>query len=789
MHEPTDGTVSRRTVLEKGVLAATAGVAGFSSVGSANDPGSSGADRLPHVLVVDGTDQIQWSSYLFRVSGSVEHDHVYGSIDSTDSVFSGGTVQGGVRGGRDAYRFDGVVRDLTVEGPARVHVLIGTRPPDEGLRLPHFLVVEGRNPYRWFFYRFLSSGRVAKDGVNGSRNPMDRIRPDGLVTGAVNKGRDAYQFDGDVRDLTVQRSARVHVVPGHETMPCEGVAVGFEGCRTARVDQVTAGNVRRLTVFYYDADGVARKREGLDPTTDAAYGPVSVRYPTGPDQATVSVDDDGAIRRVVAVGPRCQTARTNPDAECAGENRPPTADFGFGSAEVGDPVEFDSLATDPDGELVHYGWDFDGDGVEDEIGDRVTHTFEEAGEHAVTHAVVDDFEATDSVTKTVSVEPGTRFREVAKLLAADAEARDRFGESVAVDGDTALVGARFDDDNGDLSGSAYVFARSRSNGRWSQQAKLVADDGGPVDFFGNAVAVDGDTALVGSPTDGDGPGAAYVFERTDGSWTQRAKLVASDGEVGDQLGWSVALDGDVALAGAFRDDDNGDRAGAAYVFERSDGSWGQRAKLVADDGATRDKFGETVALDGDVALVGAPWDDDDGRQSGSAYVFERSGGSWRQVVQLAAADADPNDFFGESLALDGTTALVGAPRADDGDVVEAGAVYVFARSDGRWSQRAKLARSDGADNDSFGESVAIAGDTAVVGVPGDDGPTEDVGAAALFTRSDGAWTHEADLTASDGDHLDYFAQSVALDGDAAVLGTSYDDEAGNRSGSAYVFER
>ena len=256
----------------------------------------------------------------------------------------------------------------------------------------------------------------------------------------------------------------------------------------------------------------------------------------------------------------------------------------------------------------------------------------------------------------------------AKLVAGEVTsdtASDRFGYSVALDGDTALVGAFRDTDRG----SVYVFSRSGSG--WTQQALLTANGGLSGDFFGWSVALDGDTALVGARShDVDGrvdQGATYVFIRTADSWTQQAKLIAADGATGDFLGWSVAIDGDTALIAAYGDDVGATDQGSAYVFTRSGSSWTERARLIATDGAADDFFGVSVALDGGTALVGAASDDVGGNsRQGSAYVFTGSGSSWFQQAQLTAGDGMTFDRFGSSVGLVGDTALVGASGDDVG---------------------------------------------------------------------------------------------------------------------------
>jgi hypothetical protein len=389
--------------------------------------------------------------------------------------------------------------------------------------------------------------------------------------------------------------------------------------------------------------------------------------------------------------------------------------------------------------------------------------------------------------------------EVAKLLAADGAAGDQFGYSVALSGDTALIGARFDDDdvNGLESGSAYVFTRSGTI--WSQQAKLIAADGAARDWFGVRVAISGDTAVVTADADDDDvngvdSGSVYVFTRSGTTWSLQAKLTAADGEPVDLFGYSVALSGDTAVFGAKFDDDdvNGVDSGSAYVFTRSGTIWSQQAKLIAADGAPGDEFGYSVALAGDTVVVTANADDDDvnGVNSGSAYVFTRSGTAWSLQAKLTAAVGAAGDLFGVRVALSGDTALIGARFTDDnGD--DSGSAYVFTRSGTTWSQQAKLIAVDGAAGDWFGYSVALSGDTALIGAHFNDDDVNgvDSGSAYLFTRCGNTWSQQAKLTAATAAAGDQFGGRVAISGDTAVIGARLVDDVvkGVDSGSAYMF--
>ncbi|MPZ21432.1 MAG: hypothetical protein GEV06_26600 [Luteitalea sp.] len=296
---------------------------------------------------------------------------------------------------------------------------------------------------------------------------------------------------------------------------------------------------------------------------------------------------------------------------------------------------------------------------------------------------------------------GSKWSQRAQLLVAG-EWNDGFGWSVAISdhGETALVGTpAVDVGDNDNQGVVYVF--TRSDGGWSEQTKLTADDGAPRDYFGRSVALsgDGETALVGAPSvirgDEARPGSAYVFARSDDGWRQQTRLTAAEVTSDDLFGWSVALSrkGHTAVVGApAAFSPSSASPGAAYVFTRSDEAWTQQATLTADDGVAGDEFGSSVALSGDIALVGADFADRDDNIPpnfrGAAYVFTRMGGFWVQRAKLSPAQVVESDRrldFGRSVALSrhGGTALVGAPFADVDGNADQGAVYVFQRRHGR----------------------------------------------------------------------------------------------------------
>ncbi len=369
--------------------------------------------------------------------------------------------------------------------------------------------------------------------------------------------------------------------------------------------------------------------------------------------------------------------------------------------------------------------------------------------------------------------------QLAKLLADDGAQGDEFGISVAISGATAIVGAALDDDNGANSGSAYLFDSTTG----VQITKLLADDGVGGDVFGVSVAISGDTAIVGARLDddnGSASGSAYLFDVSDPAKpTQIAKLLPDDGAANDWFGFSVAISGATAIVGAYRDDDNGGQSGSAYLFDTNTGK--QLFMLLPDDGATGDRFGFSVAISGDTAIIGSYLDDDNGASSGSAYLFDTTTG--QQIAKILPDDGSGADWFGYSVALSGNTAIVGAWQDDDNGSAS-GSAYLFDTTTRQ--QIAKVLPSDGAAGDAFGWSVAIGDTTAIVGAVGDDDNRAGAGSAYLFDTTFGCQI--AKLLADDGESFDEFGYSVTIGGNTAIVGAWLDDDNGSASGSAYLFD-
>ena len=343
------------------------------------------------------------------------------------------------------------------------------------------------------------------------------------------------------------------------------------------------------------------------------------------------------------------------------------------------------------------------------------------------------------------------WHETAVLTASDGQPIDWFGVDVAISGDTVVVGAQLADAAADASGAAYVF--QREGGVWREVTKLVASDGEPNDDFGIGVEIDGDTAVVGAllknTEAGRDAGAAYVFERDHGGadgWGEVVRLVAGDAAFNDRFGRSVDVSGDTIIVGASLADSPGANAGAVYVFERDaggPGAWGEVVKLVALDAQPGDNFGFGVAIDGEILVAGAHLGG-----AGSAYVFQREPvgiDAWTQVAALRAPATEELGQFGRVVDAQGGAVVVGAPHENG----QAGAAYLFERQPaGEWNPAGRLALADPNRPNLLGLGVAIDGGTAVVGAPHADLAASDAGAALVTT---GVTTSGADPSGPDGE--------------------------------------
>ncbi len=307
----------------------------------------------------------------------------------------------------------------------------------------------------------------------------------------------------------------------------------------------------------------------------------------------------------------------------------------------------------------------------DRFGDSVSIS----GQVVVVGAFGDDDHGSSSGSAYIFRYDGADLDEETKLVASDASATDQFGSSVSVAGDVVAIGALGDDDLGTDSGSAYIF---RFNGsEWIQEQKLLASDGNSAGVFGTTIVTGGNVALIGAPGDKGGIGSVYVFRFDGTSWLEEAKLVPSTGVTGDLFGWQLAISptNDLCAIGS-QDDDNGTSSGSVYVFRYDGTTWLEEAQLFSSDSQKMDFFGRCVAISRETLLVGATGDDDTADRAGAMYLFRHDGADWLEENKLLASDGNTHDWFGTSVAMSAGTAVIGAV-GDDDNGRESGSTYVF----------------------------------------------------------------------------------------------------------------
>jgi hypothetical protein len=393
----------------------------------------------------------------------------------------------------------------------------------------------------------------------------------------------------------------------------------------------------------------------------------------------------------------------------------------------------------------------------------------------------------------------------AQLVSAlDGIADDRFGTAVAVWGDTAFIasgvwsynltsqnregepGSKDEAPAANQMGAVYVF--HRQGGAWTQTQKLRASDASNYSNFGSSLAFDGSTLLVASLNANVGgvlqEGAVYAFSLNGDTWEETQKFSASDGADNWAFGSAVALRGSTAVIGALNATVGSNTSqGKAYVFTKSDGVWSQTQVLMADDGSFNDRFGQSVAFDGSSILIGAPTLPYNPAHGGFVYTFEISGNLWSQTGKLVPDDSAVSDQFGYSVALDGSSALIGSI----GNQFARGAVYAFSRTDGIWQQAQKIMPDESSSGDQFGNAISMLGSKAVVGA---QASVTDSGKGRAFVLSvvDDVW-NAGELEQDSPGPLDLFGSAVAFDGATFLIGApgaSVGDNATQGTASFYV---
>ncbi|MBI9106421.1 MAG: InlB B-repeat-containing protein [Spirochaetales bacterium] len=382
--------------------------------------------------------------------------------------------------------------------------------------------------------------------------------------------------------------------------------------------------------------------------------------------------------------------------------------------------------------------------------------------------------------------------------ASDAAEDAYFGSSVGISGDYAIIGAEDEDTGGDDAGAAYIFKNDGSE-NWSEIDILYASDAEAGDKFGSSVSISGNYAIVGADggdTGGDEAGSAYIFKNDgSGNWSEIDILYASDAEAGDKFACSVSISGNYAIVGANRKDTGGYNTGVAYIFKNDgSGNWSEIAILHAPDTEGWEEFGGSVSISGDHVLIGATGVSPDG----AAYIFRNNGSdSWDQTAFLQPANASRQSSrsskggnFGCSVSISDNYAIIGADFEEvNGD--SSGAAHIFSKDGaGNWSETAALSASDADDGDSFGCSVGISGNYAIVGdlskSVNEDG---NIGAAYIFKITDsGNWRETAIIHATDAEEYDRFGSSVGISDNYAIVGATGEDSGGDGAGAVYIYK-
>lgn len=365
---------------------------------------------------------------------------------------------------------------------------------------------------------------------------------------------------------------------------------------------------------------------------------------------------------------------------------------------------------------------------------------------------------------------------------------DYFGNSVSINGEYAVIGAKFKSIG---KGRAYIFNRNDGS-FWNQQAELISSDAASSSNFGTAVAICGDYVIIGAPTKTMGAnanqGIAYIFKRSGSAWVQEAVLIASDGAAFDYFARSVAIAGDYAIIGADEKTLGANfTQGKAYIFKRTGTVWTQEAGLTAPDGAAYDKFGHSVSISGDYAIISAYQKTIIGNANqGKAYIFKRSGTSWAQQAGLLANDGFANDRFGGSVSISGNYAIVGADTKTVGTLIAQGKAYIFKRNNIAWIQEAGFTSSDSANGFQFGRSVSLSGDYAIVSCIGGVALPANAtfkGDAYLFKRSGSVWLQEAIFNSGKGEGN----SCISISGNDIIIGDERQPSSSGSSNAGSVF--
>ena len=412
------------------------------------------------------------------------------------------------------------------------------------------------------------------------------------------------------------------------------------------------------------------------------------------------------------------------------------------------------------------------------------------------------------------------WQEIIAIASSDGVENDDFAYCVSISGDYAIVGAHNEDHdiNGENyllnAGSAYIFHYTGTS--WQEIQKIVASDRGQEDNFGKAVSISGNYIVVGAFREDEdingentltSAGSAYIFFNNEGVWEETQKITASDREAANYFGRNVSMCENYIIIGAYENttDTSGEnpvsKAGASYIFYNNEGTWQEMQKIVASDRAFEDRFGASVAISDNYAVVGAYYEDDDEtgnntlNDAGSAYIFYNNAGTWQEIQKIVASDRASQDYFSCSVAIYGDYIMVGAWYEDEDEsggntMANSGSAYVFYNNEGVWEETQKLVASDRNIQDVFGLSISISGDYAIINSYNDDEDANGenyldcAGSAYIYYNSTGTWEEIQKIVASDRAEGDLFSRTVAIDNNNIISG-AYGKN--SFTGKVYIF--
>lgn len=379
---------------------------------------------------------------------------------------------------------------------------------------------------------------------------------------------------------------------------------------------------------------------------------------------------------------------------------------------------------------------------------------------------------------------------VQKLYSGNGTKGDRFGWSVDIFEDYAIVGVPFSDELGISSGSAYIY--HRNSGEWELQNLIIPDDAVEYSCFGMSVCINNNYAVIGCWNNLEGSlNSVYIYKNNNGHWIQEKKLTVSDNpDYTGEFGISVDISGDYIIVGASTKKHNDIFVGAAYIYHNNNGNWEEQSKLIAEDGEQYDYFGYSVSISDEYAIIGAYGDDDNGDYSGSAYIFYNNAGIWEQYSKLTPSDPGINDRYGSSVSIYQGYAVIGSPNDDDNGS-NSGSAYIIKNESGNWVEYQKILASEGNAPDYFGNSVCISGNNIIIGSL-DNELGYNAGSAYIFNNNGGNWIEKNRIFAEDGNANDLFSYSVSISGTTAIVGAIGDEKNGifqaDYTGSSYIFE-